>query len=400
MQDQELAFTLILLAFMLLASYLFNLFLGRLRTPSLLAPFVVGLVFQAIPFLSPFTSLATGEIYYFLAQLGIIFLLFLVGLQLNVKELRSLSKHIVVLSILNIVFSSFLGFFVLSSFGYPPLLSIIVSTALATVAETTIAPILDELGVIRTKVAILILCPGIVDDVVEVMLASLASLIIGVIGVKETAVSFSFLALGLFVFLVSVFIFQKLVLPLTVRFNNESKDAQLFLLMISIALIFPAISQIFELGVLLGAIVAGLMFQKFINKSNYEPKAMSTLRTITYGFLGPVFFFGIGLSVSLYSLAESLQLTLWLLAVNFLGKFLGAIIVGRMAKLDLKAIVSIGLGLSAKFSMGIIPVQILYSAKVINQQLFSAFVAVSAVTTMIIPFTLSYIINRWRSSIC
>jgi Kef-type K+ transport system membrane component KefB len=49
--------------------------------------------------------------------------------------------------------------------------------------------------------------------------------------------------------------------------------------------------------------------------------------------------------------------------------------------------------------MGIIPVQIFYSAGLIDQELFTAFIAVSMVTTMIIPFSISYIINRWRDSI-
>jgi Kef-type K+ transport system membrane component KefB len=59
----------------------------------------------------------------------------------------------------------------------------------------------------------------------------------------------------------------------------------------------------------------------------------------------------------------------------------------------------IGLGLSAKFSMGIIPVQIFYSAKLIDQRLFSSFIAVSTITTAIIPPLLSFIINRWREGI-
>jgi len=49
--------------------------------------------------------------------------------------------------------------------------------------------------------------------------------------------------------------------------------------------------------------------------------------------------------------------------------------------------------------MGIIPIQIFYSAGLIDPQLFSAFIAVSAITTLIIPISLSYIINRWRESI-
>jgi hypothetical protein len=49
--------------------------------------------------------------------------------------------------------------------------------------------------------------------------------------------------------------------------------------------------------------------------------------------------------------------------------------------------------------LGIIPVQIFYSAKLIDQRLFSAFIAVSTITTAIIPPLLSFIVNRWRESI-
>jgi Ca2+-transporting ATPase len=207
------------------------------------------------------------------------------------------------------------------------------------------------------------------------------------------------LALGLLAFIALALVFYRLILPLIARFDEEPTDPHLFLLMVSTLLTFTIVSQTFRLGVLLGAIVAGLMFQRFLRSFNAEPRAFTTLRAIAYGFLGPVFFFGIGLNTNLSSLAGNFQLTLWLLAANFLGKFLAALIVGRMAKLNLKAIVAIGLGLSAKFSMGIIPVQIFYSAGVIDQQLFSAFVAVSTITTMIIPFSLAYIVNRWRRNL-
>ena len=364
--------------------------------PHLLAPLLVGFAFQLLPISSSLTTVVSGKAFYVLAQLGIVFLLFLVGLQLDTKQLRRLSLEIVALSILNLTFSSILGFYILVSFGYPPLISALVATALATVAEATIAPILDELGVIKSKVANLIVGPGIFDDVAEVVIASLASVIVGA---GQATVNPSFLAFGFLAFVAFALVFHRLIIPLITRFDREPKETHSFLLAVSTALIFTAISQNFKFGVLLGAIVAGLTFQKFRNLSNIKPDAFTTLRAITYGFLGPVFFFGIGLSVNLSSFVDGFQLTLWLLAVNFFGKFLAAFIVGRMTKLNLKAITAIGLGLSAKFSMGIIPVQIFYSAKVIDQQLFSAFVAVSAITTMIIPFTLACVIHRWRQNI-
>lgn len=64
-----------------------------------------------------------------------------------------------------------------------------------------------------------------------------------------------------------------------------------------------------------------------------------------------------------------------------------------------KEIVVVGWGISAKFSMGIIPAQILYSAGFIDEILFTSFIGVSTLTTLIIPFTLSYMVKRWRNNI-
>ncbi len=395
MIDDQFVLLLTLLALMLFASYLLHFGLDKLRMPHLLAPLLVGFIFQLLP-LSSLTNVASGEAFYVLAQLGIMFLLLIVGLQLNVKQLRSLSVEITMLAILNLAFSSILGFYVLVNFGYPPLISALVSTALATVAEATIAPILEELGVIKTKVANLIVGPGLLDDVAEVMIASFASIIVGV---GYVTVSPAFSTLGFIAFVIFALIFHRIVIPLIHRFDREPKDVHLFLLIVSTGLIFTAISQNFKLGILLGAIVAGFASQRFQKSSNADFKAFIMLSAVTYGFLGPVFFFGIGSSINLSSFIDSFHLTLWLLAANFFGKFSAVLIVGKMAKLNLKAITAIGLGLSAKFSMGIIPVQIFYSANVIDQQLFSAFVAVSAITTMIVPFALAYIISRWRQHI-
>ncbi len=404
MLDEYFVYLLMLLALMLFISYLLHHGLDKLRMPNLLAPLLVGLVFQSIPQLSPLTSVASGEAYYFLAQLGIILLLFLVGFQLDIEKLRSLSKYIAILSVSNLAFSSILGFLILMSYGYPLLVSLLVSTALATVAETTVAPILYEIGVIKTEAASLILGSGVVDDVAEVMIASLASMMVGTEG---EAVDPLLLVGGLCAFAGFALFFNVLVLPFIKRFDKKPRDSHAFLLIISTVLAFTAFSHYFRLGILLGAIVGGFTFQRFLNRSNSKSEAfkkplllsVASLRGVTFGLLGPIFFFGIGLGFNLSSLAESFSLMLLLLAANFIGKFVGAFMVGKMAKMNLKTIAVIGLGLSAKFSMGIIPVQIFYSAGVIDQQLFSAFIAVSTITTLTIPFSLAYIINRWRPDV-
>lgn len=371
-----------------------GLIFARYKQPSLLAPLLIGTLLQIIPFISFLIPITQTEPFLLVAELGIISILLTVGLQLNVEELRNLSYSIVLLASLNIAFSTVLGYLVLSFFGYSPFVSLIVSTALATVAETTICPILDELGVIKSRVSCLILGTGVIDDVVEILIASAAVLYVGASSSSSIVSVFQ----GLAVFVAVSLILMKGVFPFLSHYEGYFQNGQLLSIIFMTVFVLTAVSISFNLGILLGAIVAGLLLQRYSRNSNFDG-TLDSLKVISYFFLGPVFFFSIGSSISLSSLGEGALITVSLLLVNLLGKYIPALIVGRQLKFDSKAIIVLGMGLSAKFSMGIIPVQILFSAGLINVQLFSSFVAVCTITTLIIPFVLGFVINKWRSSI-
>jgi Ca2+-transporting ATPase len=392
----SMAISWILLSLMFFASYLLHLAFHKVRIPSLLAPFIVGLVFQGfLPFLL-LPSSEYSQLIPVFSDLGIIFLLFLIGINIESQKLRSLSKSIAALAALNLGLSSGIGALLFISWGYPPLVSIIVATALATVAEATIAPILDEMDLLKTKTANLIIGPGILDDIAEVLLASLASFITGV-GTSET--NPVFLALGLILVFGLALVAHRVLMPLLIRLEPNCNEEQTFILALFVALLFVGVSLFFGFGVLLGAIVGGVVFQRYLRGNNSKGKIVAILRPVAYGFLGPIFFFSIGVSIGFVNLVESFWLTIPLLLVNFGAKFTSAYIVGKRIGLNGKSIAVIGLGLSAKFSMGIIPVQILYSAGIIDTGLFAAFISVSAVSTVTIPFALAWLVSHWRESI-
>ncbi len=394
---ESVALTLMIaLAGMFFASYLLHFPLDRYRMPTLLAPLLVGFAFQLLPNPGVWTGLPSTESFTMLSTLGIVFLLLTVGSQLDPRAIMSLGRPILLISVLNMGLSTLLGYVVLVWFGYPPLVSLVVSTALATIAETTIAPILDELGVIKSREASLILCPGVVDDVAEVILASVVSVMVGT---GAVALDPLFMILGFALFVGFALLLNRLVLPWLNRFEGTPSDNHLLLLLLSSTLTLVAITQGFGLGVLLGSIAAGIIFQRFLRGLDADRRVLALLRALSYGFLGPIFFFGVGLDTGLGSIAASIPLTVLLLVANFLGKFLSAYAVGRMMGMGMKSIFVVGLGLSAKFSMGIIPVQIFFSTGVIDTYIFSSFIAVSTITTMIIPFSLAYMINRWKGEV-
>ncbi len=385
----------ILLALMFLMSFFLHHVLRIVKIPSLLAPFFVGLLFQSFLPLIPI-SFETSEIITVFSDLGIVFLLFLIGVNIDSQQLMSLSTSIVALALLNFGLSSLFGALILIGLGYPLYISVLVATALATVAEATIAPILDAMNLLRTKVANLIIGPGILDDVAEVILASLASFLVGTnMNVSDSLI----LLIGLPLFFGLAFFSHRVLMPWLTRLEPNCNEEQMFLLAISVAFLFVGVSLFFGFGVLLGAIVGGLIFQHYLKGNGAHETIIHILRPVAYGFLGPVFFFSIGFNIGFVSLVENLWTTVLLLSANFGTKLVSAYVVGRRLKLNGKSIAVIGLGLSAKFSMGIIPVQILYVNDIINQGLFVAFVAVSAISTATVPFVLAWLINRWRDSI-
>jgi len=384
-----------LLALMFLISYLLHFLLDKFHMPSLLAPLIVGMVLRVTPYTSGFGFLASSDEYTFLSNLGIMLLIFLIGVRIDVDEFKKQSLNMISIAFLNMLLSTLIGAFVIASYGYPIFIAVLIATALATVAEATIAPILDELDVIRSRSANLILGPGIMDDVLEIATASIASVIVGSGGAFNPLM----ILLGVTILIALSILLNWAIFPRLTIFEQNISVHGLTMLILLTAFIFTVISEHFNLGILLGAILAGITFQKFNLNSNVGDDAIKILRAIAYGFLGPIFFFKIGLSISLESIIGSLGLTLWLLIANFIGKFSASIIVGLYSKMNWKEIVIVGLGLSAKFSMGIIPVQILYSAGLIDDVLFTSFIGVSTLTTITIPFTLSYIVRKWRRDI-
>ncbi|MEM2127277.1 MAG: cation:proton antiporter, partial [Candidatus Bathyarchaeia archaeon] len=93
MSEQYLSL-LALISFLLLASFILNLGLERMRMPSLLAPLLIGILFQLFLSSSGLAGSAYGKTFHILSQLGIIFLLFVVGLRLELDTLKALTNHI------------------------------------------------------------------------------------------------------------------------------------------------------------------------------------------------------------------------------------------------------------------------------------------------------------------
>ncbi len=379
-----------LLALTYFVSIVFGKFLERFKIPWIFSALFLGMIlslFQNGALQSTFKS----EEFQFLANLGIIFMLFIIGFELEVSTLRKLSKFIFTSTFFIILIDALMGTFVLKSFGYPWIVSLICALSFATVGEAILIPILEEFNLVRTKFGTTIIGIGTVDDIIEVFTIFLASSFIGT-SVKGVNPYFTAIASLLIFFIFAGLL--KLKKKIKRSWRSFPKIEDLFIFSLFILMLFVAAGSLGSIE-MLGALLAGLALRNFLPKKSLEGVEKS-IKLVGYGVFGPIFFLYVGANTNLYSIFLAPLLTLVIFLVSMSSKILASLIAGYK-RFGFRKSLLMGIGLSVRFSTGLVIVSLLFSKGLIDQSLFSALVAASSLTTIIVPILFSYFVSRFKS---
>ena len=401
MNDQLLGEFLLLLALLFGLTYFLAGFFERLKIPGILAALFVGMGMHYTPLGEMFSQGIVGDTFTVLAELGVLFLLFFIGLQIDMKEMRSQSGNIILATVLNTLVPFVMGMGVMRYLGYDWIVSFVVGLTRMPTAEAVIVPILDEFNLIKTKVGNYIVGAGVLDDVIEVFLIAFVSLWIGDKSglVSNDSRAIMELAANVILFVVAAWVVRKwILLPLS-RWLNI-RVANLILLTIIVLFVFGGFAEHTDLGLVVGAIVAGMLMRPVFNASgDAGVQAAKAVRAISYGFFGIIFFLWIGMSVDLDGLLKAPELAALLFLSAFIGKLIGIFLMVPAGKLNIKEAWIIGIGLNARLTTEIIVAKLLFDAQLIDSQLFTALVAASSFSTLLVPLLFSFMVSRWKSEI-
>jgi len=163
------------LALLFALTYLLAGLLERVRIPGILAALFVAMAVHYTPIGGRFLSPQFHVFLAFLADLGVLFLLFFIGLQIDLKDMRDQSGDIIWLTVLNTTVPFLMGMAVMLALGYGWLMAFVIGLTRMPTAEAVIVPILDEFKLIRTRVGEMIIGAGVLDDIIEVFLLTPAS---------------------------------------------------------------------------------------------------------------------------------------------------------------------------------------------------------------------------------
>jgi len=383
---------LVSLAAILLLAFLLNLFFKKLGFSSIIGQILAGMLL-GIPVIKAllFGSEALSALD-LLSTLGIVFLLFLAGLEIELKKIKETSRDSVLLALGTSLVPLTLGTVFLVSLGYDLIVAIVFGGALAVTAGGTIVGVLMEFNVCNTKLGAIFVAAGTIDDVLEVFLLSLIVMMIQ--GESLTQLAFLPIEIALFI-LVSFFLF-KLMAKILPHFRLRGDSIELFSLVMILLIGLAAVSELLEIGYLLGAIFAGFLLQTSLKKvgEKREQEVINTTRLLTMAFVVPFFFATIGLNfdVGLIFTHPLFTVATVILAVG--GALLGAFLTKPFSSLTFKQLYLVGWAMSSKGSVEMVIALLARKYGLLPPEIFSALVAMAIITTLAFPFLLSREIKK------
>jgi len=382
----------LLLAGIFLGTFLFGTLLERIRVPWIFGALITGLLFASIPSLRIFGN---AEILTFLAWLGMYFLLFLIGLELNLEKIKKIGKFIARSTFFIIFFEAFWGSLLIHYiFHFSWFVSVLVALSFATVGEAVLVPILDEFKLIKNKLGQTILSIGTFDDIIEVLVIVIAVLTVTFMsGSSEinAAINHILLIFAL-LFVLILLLVVSIKLKNKISFFHSKKLEINFILVLTI--LFLSLGITYSVDMLaIGAIFAGILVRNLLGKQKFS-LVENKIKTLTYDFFGPIFFFWVGLGTDIKFLTKSPLLILLVIFVSYGSKVFSSWLIGRRELGNHRAIF-MGISLSVRFSTSIVIIKYLFENNIINLQIYSILIA-STIVSIFIPFILSWYIKKYK----
>jgi len=350
----------------------------RLRQPAIVGEIVAGILIgpSVLGWMQP-SDLLTA-----LADLGVMFLLFRVGLEVKASELIKVGGTATIVAILGVVVPFFLGWAILLLWGEPQIEAIFMGAAMVATSVGITAQVLAAKGQLQARASRIILAAAVVDDVLGlIVLALVSSMAKGEVNLFELALTAVVaLAFTLIVAKWGTTTMGKVVPHVQRKLRvGEAQFALAMVLLFALSLlaVYAGVAAI------IGAFLAGMALAESVG-----PRVHDLAHGVTE-LLVPFFLAGIGLhfDLSAFGQASTLALSLVILLAAILSKFVGCGVGAlRLGRADA---IRIGVGMIPRGEVGMVVAQIGLGLGAIAQHVYGVVVFMSVATTMVAPPLLS-----------
>ncbi|WP_432406963.1 cation:proton antiporter [Wukongibacter sp. M2B1] len=377
--ESKLAF-LLDIGVILLAANIGGIISKKFKQPAVLGQILAGLILGM-------GILEKTETISHLAEIGVVFLMFIAGLETDVNELKASGKSSSMIALGGVI-TPFLFVAAGIYFVTNDLLSSIFMGVIATATSVSISvQTLQEIGRMRSKQGIGILGAAIIDDVVGIILLTL---IIGV--VKPGANNNVILVIGkIAIFFVITFIIGFILIKIMSKISKKVNiEDRIVTFAIVFCFILAYVSEELGVAAITGAYFAGVVF----SMTTHRHKLSHEVHKISSVVFTPIFFVAIGLGVDLRSAVSAFSIGIILVILGALGKIIGCGFGAKISGFNGKQALQIGIGMVPRAEVAIIIANLGVAINVINHQQLAAVIMMVLVTTLVTPSMLKWSFAR------
>ena len=341
--------------------------LGELLAGVIIGPGVLGLVHES-------------QVLHALAELGVLILLFEVGLESDLGELLRAGLQATLVALVGVAVPFGVGYAVMDWLGHPALLAVFVGATFTATSVGITARVLRDLGRLQEAATKVVLGAAVVDDIVGLIILAVVT------GVAQTG-SVSFAAVGLLsgkaiaFLVVAILIGIRLAPALILWIGRMQARGTLIVYSVVFAVALAAVADLMGLATIIGAFAAGLILATTERRAHIEER----IRPVA-DLLVPVFFVTVGMKVQpalLDPFAETTQFALALLltAIAVVSKLAAGLAVYQRGVRRWP----VAVGMVPRGEVGLIFAGVGLAAGVIAEDVYSALIVVVMLTTFAAP---------------
>lgn len=366
------------LAVVMIVAALVTVVFHRFKQPVVLGYIIAGVIIG--PHTPPFPLIHDGETIKTLSELGVILLMFSLGLEFSLKKLQAVGGTALIAAFLEILLMVWVGYEMGRFFGWSTMDSVFLGAMLSISSTTIIVKALGELGKAKEKFAQLIFGILVIEDILAIAMIALLSGIAmtGSLQVVDVAQTLGKLS----IFLVASLVVGLLVVPRLLTYITRFRSNEMLLVTV-LGLCFGSSLLALKLGysVALGAFLIGAVIAE-----SREIHRVERLIEPVRDMFSAIFFVAIGLLIDPVVLAEYWLPILAISVAVVLGKILTCSFGTFIGGYDTRSSLRVGMGLAQIGEFSFIIASLGLQLKVTSSHLYPIAVAVSAVTTLLTPY--------------
>ncbi len=356
----------------------------RLRLPGVVGEIAAGAAIgpAALGWVHP------GEALDVLAEIGVVLLLFSVGLETRLEDLKRVGRSAFLVGVLGVIVPFVLGTLWAHSAGFPWHKSLFVAAAFVATSAGITARVLQELGALQRTESRVILGAAVIDDILAMLLLGV---VVALQGGEQLRLGPLLVVLGEAVAFIGVigWLGTRVMRRRSDWLDKPINPLSPLSIVLAMCLGLAFLSTRFGLAAIIGAFLAGMIASESGQRHQLEQQTRPLLALLT-----PFFFVitGTKVDVSVFASPAALSMLAIVTGIALISKlaggFLGALALGRRGALI------VGVGMVPRGEVGVVIASLGLSAGVFSDQTYAVIVAMSLLTAMVTPPVLALLLRR------